>query len=256
MKNYKKTIMILLPVAVLLIAVFAAGRYGWKLLGFRSCESAGIESVEVSENTVKIKGFYPGSFPEGFCGYYAEEQDGSLYVGFRFSSVFGFFETGDFDIAIPVKGSIHKVVLKTKTVERIIWTTESDNSAVSDAPADVPSVLTLPILDEIDQTVTIGTAGSSLLAVQAAARLLDWGVNTGLDTEEISDAASTWLAAKKDAQTEFLPKLELVDDVYQRLLTDDARELLDSAGCAETAITWGCDPVEAVEAVMRAAGLR
>ena len=87
MKNCKKTILILLTVAVLLIAVFAAGRYGWKLLGFRACQGAGIESVEVSENTVKIKGFCPGSFPEGFCGYYAEEQDGTLYVGFRFSTV-------------------------------------------------------------------------------------------------------------------------------------------------------------------------
>ena len=47
-----------------------------------------------------------------------------------------------------------------------------------DAPADVPPVLTLPILDEIEAGVTVGTSGSSLSAVQAAVRLLDWGVNT------------------------------------------------------------------------------
>lgn len=35
-----------------------------------------------------------------------------------------------------------------------------------EAPSDVPPVLALPILDEIDRNVTIGTAGSSLLAVQ------------------------------------------------------------------------------------------
>ena len=256
MKNHKKTIMILLTVAVLLIAVFAAGRYGWKLMGFRACRGAGIESVEVSENTVKIKGFYPGSFPEGFCGYYAEEQDGSLYVGFRFSTVFGIFETGNFDVAIPVDGSISKVILKTKTDESIIWTAESDNSAVPDAPADVPPVLTLPILDEIDQIVTIGTSGSSLSAVQAAVKLLDWGVNTGLGTDEISDAASTWLAAKNNDLADCLKKLELVDDAYQKLLTDEARELLDSAGCEKVEITWGSDPVEPVEAIMQVAGLR
>lgn len=133
MKNCKKTIMILLTVAVLLIAVFVAGRYGWKLMGFRACRGAGIESVEVSENTVKIKGFCPGSFPEGFCGYYAEEQDGTLYVGFRFSAVFGFFETGDFDVAIPVNGEIREVVLKTGTSETTIWATEA--GAVS---SDIP----------------------------------------------------------------------------------------------------------------------
>ena len=87
-----------LTIAVVLIAIFLAGRYGWKLGGFGACQGAGITSVEVSETAVHITGFYPGSFPEGFCGYYAEERDGKLYVGFRSSAVFGFFETGDFDI--------------------------------------------------------------------------------------------------------------------------------------------------------------
>ncbi len=34
----------------------------------------------------------PGSFPEGFCGYYAEEHGEILYVGFHFSAVFGFLK--------------------------------------------------------------------------------------------------------------------------------------------------------------------
>ena len=130
---------------------------------------------------------------------------------------------------------------------------ESDSSG---APADAPQALTLPILDEIDADVTVGTAGSSLLAVQAAVKLLDWGVNTGLDTDEISTAASAWLSAKNEDRTECLQKLKLVDDAYQKLLTDEARELMDSAGCAEVEIAWGSEPVEPVEAIMRAAGLR
>ncbi|MGN0252635.1 MAG: hypothetical protein ACI4EH_14935 [Oliverpabstia sp.] len=88
---------------VLLMAIFLAGRFGWKLGGFRACQGAGITSVEVNDKGVHITGFYPGSFPEGFYGYYAKEQDNKLYVGFRFSAVFGFFETGDFDILIPVR---------------------------------------------------------------------------------------------------------------------------------------------------------
>ena len=122
MRNRKKTITTLLTAAILLIAAFAAGRYGWKLLGFRACEEAGTESVEVSETTVTGKGFCPGSFPEGFCGYYAEEQDGTVFVGFRFSAVFGFFKTGDFEVSIPTRGEIRKVVLKTGLAERTIWT--------------------------------------------------------------------------------------------------------------------------------------
>ena len=129
MKNYQKAIITLLTAAILLIAVFAAGRYGWKLFGFRACQGAGIESVEVGETAVTVKGFYPSSFPEGFCCYYAEEQDGTLYVGFRFSAVFGFFETGDFDVAIPLKGEIHTVVCKTKTSETTIWTAKPGAAA-------------------------------------------------------------------------------------------------------------------------------
>ena len=92
--------------------------------------------------------------------------------------------------------------------------------------------------------------------MQVAVRLLDWGVNTGLDTDEIGTAASVWLSAKNDDRTECLQKLELVDDAYQKLLTGQARDLLDSAGCETTEITWGSEPVAAVEAVMQAAGLR
>ena len=124
MKSLKKVFIVLLTIVVVLTAIFLAGRYGWKLGGFRACQGAGITSVEVSETAVHITGFYPGSFPEGFCGYYAEERDGKLYVGFRFSAVFGFFETGDFDITIPVKGEINEVSLKTRMNETILWRTQ------------------------------------------------------------------------------------------------------------------------------------
>lgn len=360
MKLLGRVFLILLIAAILLTGVFLAGRYGWKLLGFRACEEAAIESVEAGEGTVRIKGFYPGSFPEGFCGYYAEETNGKLYVGFRFSGVFGFFETGSFDVAIPVKGQIDEVIVKTEATERSVWTAQSSSDAApdgygvyvklergdvkniyirygdvtdgfgnadgsfmaagewiftgggladassagncaipftvsalgsdggiltegtffydaaleklyvtvgtagvtcsdSDAPdalPDVQPVLTLPILDEIDQDVTLGVSGSSLRAVQAAVKLLDWGVNTGLDPEEIGEAASTWLAAKGDDQPLCADKLALVDSAYQDLLTDRARDLMDAAGCADTEIFWGSQPVESIEAIMQAAGLR
>ena len=121
MKAVKRTLTVLAVLAVVLLTIFLAGRYGWRLGGLRACHGAGITSVEVSEDSVHIKGFYPGSFPEGFCGYYSEERDGKLYVGFRFSAVFGFFESGDFDITIPTKGEICEVILKTNMVETTIW---------------------------------------------------------------------------------------------------------------------------------------
>ena len=125
MKALKKVLTVLLIIAVVLTAAFLAGRYGWKLGGFRACQGTGITSVEVNEKDVHITGFYPGSFPEGFCGYYAREQDGKLCVGFRFSAVFGFFETGDFDVTIPIKGAITEVILITSMNETSVWNSKA-----------------------------------------------------------------------------------------------------------------------------------
>lgn len=129
-------------------------------------------------------------------------------------------------------------------------------SDAPDAVADVAPVLTLPILGEIDTTVTVGTSGSSLTAVQAAVKLLTWGADTGLGASEISDAAITWLSARNDGLEEFLQKLSLVDDACQKLMTDEAQAMMDSAGCGDTPITWGNQPLDTVEAIMQAAGLR
>lgn len=48
----------------------------------------------------------------------------------------------------------------------------------------------------------------------------------------------------------------MAGSVKGKLLTDEARELLDSAGCEVVEVTWGSDPVEPVETIMQAAGLR
>ena len=71
MEILKKGKAAMFVVVMIVIGIFLSGRYGWKLGGFRACQSAGISSVTEEENTVHIIGFYPGSFPEGFCGYYA-----------------------------------------------------------------------------------------------------------------------------------------------------------------------------------------
>lgn len=129
-------------------------------------------------------------------------------------------------------------------------------AAPSESASDV-TVLELPILDEISQTVSIGTAGSYMTAVQAAAKLLDWGTNTGLDPAEIREAAVNWLMDKgNDEQVAFSDKLKLVDDAYQKLLSDDAEDLLSSVGLEDVEHNWGNQPVESIEAIMDAVGLR
>ena len=132
MKLLKKMLIILLCIAALLITVFLTGRYSWKLGGFNACETAGIEQVNVEEGHVRIRGFYPGSFPTGFLGYHAEQVDNTLYVGFKFSALFGIFETGDFDITIPTKGIVTQVVVKSGEHEYRVWPQEDDKNIYLD----------------------------------------------------------------------------------------------------------------------------
>ena len=129
-------------------------------------------------------------------------------------------------------------------------------AASSESSSNVPA-LELPILDEINQTVSIGTAGSYMTAVQAAAKLLDWGTNTGLDPAEIREATVNWLMDKgNDEQVAFSDKLKLVDDADQKLLSDDAEDLLSSVGLEDVEHNGGNQPVESSEAIMDAVGLR
>ena len=276
MKHYKKTITMLLTTAVLLVSVFMTGCT--KLSETPNSTPYGTDApaqsdgfgvyVKLERNDTSSIALHGGSSFTKVC----ENADGSLLKAGEWiftgddivqlskeenSSVLFTVSAHDADDTLLGEGTF----LYDVAQEKLYVTISEDGVTCStsdapDAPADVPPVLTLPILDEINTSVTVGTSGSSLSAVQAAVKLLDWGVNTGLGADEISDAASTWLAARNNNLTECLKKLELVDEAYRKLLTDEARELLDSAGGEDVEITWGSNPIDPVEAIMQAAGLR
>ena len=58
----------------------------------------------------------------------AKEKDGNLYVGFRFSPLFGLFENGEIDVTVPTKGKIKAVVLKTRKNEYVLTERQEDGS--------------------------------------------------------------------------------------------------------------------------------
>ena len=275
MKNYKKTITTLLTAAALLVSVFMTGCTRLTEAKDNTPSATGTPAetgeygvyVKLELDGVSAVYIHGGSFSK-VC----ENADGSplkagewIFTGedivelTRKEHCSILFTVGALDADDTLLGE--DTFLYDATQKKLYVTISADGvtCSTSDAPdavADVPPVLTLSILDEIEADVKVGTSGSSLTAVQVAAKLIEWGTDVGLDVNEISDAATTWLSSKTDNLTEFLQKLELVDDAYQKLLTDGARELLDSAGCESTEITWGSQPVEAVEAIMQAAGLR
>ena len=116
------------------------------------------------------------------------------------------------------------------------------------------------LLGELRETVSIGTAGSSLRAVSMAAKLLDWAEETELTDEELLSALSPWLGELEDGiPADFLEQLAAVDGMVQLLTGEDAAQamgLLSDAGCEDCGYPWSEKAVSTVERLMTLAGLR
>lgn len=107
------------------------------------------------------------------------------------------------------------------------------------------------VLEEINTEIHPGTAGNGLISVKVAADLLNWGVGTGMTTDEIRKETVSWLSDKGNSeQVEFSEKLASVYDAYQKLLGPDAEDLLEQAGCDDAAYPWSDVPVETIEAII------
>lgn len=188
MKNYKITMTMLLTVAVLLIAVFMTGCT--KLSGAPNSPPLEVDApaesdgfgvyIKLERDDASSIALHGGSSFTKVC----ENADGSLLKAGEWiftgddivqlskeenSSVLFTVSAHDADDMLLGEGTF----LYDVTQEKLYVTISADGvtcstSDTADAPADVPPVLTIPILDEINQTVTIGTSGSSLSAVQTA----------------------------------------------------------------------------------------
>lgn len=222
MKTLIRILTVLLCGAVLLIAVFLAGRYGWELGGFRACQSAGIEEIFVEENQVRIRGFYPGSFPQGFIGCHAQQVDSTLYVGFKFSGLFGFFETGDFDISIPTRGTVSQVVVKTGEQEYPIWPAQEEpGPSLPTETTSVPTEGTSPT-----EKPAVPTAYENILSLYRKALEEKWRgqelLNAGLNFMIADVEPETVGYAVKDLDDNGIPELAIGtlsgDEFYGKLL--------------------------------------
>lgn len=138
-------------------------------------------------------------------------------------------------------------------------TTDTTDETTEDIAEDTTEVVELPILDEIDQKTQIGVVGASLKVIPVVVDLMDWGTSTDLDPEAIKKATAKWMTEKQYGDdSDFMEKITMVDSAYQQLIgdTDDGKELLESAGCADAAYPWCDEPVDSIEAIMEEVGLR
>ncbi len=128
----------------------------------------------------------------------------------------------------------------------------ADNSVLEAQTAELTA-----LLDDFGTRIQSGSAGSSLRAVAQAARLMDWGMSTGMTDAQISAAAADYLAAlDEDAKALYLMQIDSLDYAYKQLLQSGQEELLSEAGCADAAYPWSDSPIPAVESLMTALGAR
>ena len=128
----------------------------------------------------------------------------------------------------------------------------ADNAVLEAQTAELTA-----LLDDFGTRIQSGSAGSSLRAVAQAARMMDWGMSTGMTDAQISAAAADYLAAlDEDAKELYLMQIDSLDYAYKQLLQPGQEELLSEAGCADAAYPWSDSPIPAVESLMTALGAR
>ena len=135
--------------------------------------------------------------------------------------------------------------------------TSSSSAQDDDAKTQQADVLSA-ILVDIKGNVEVGSAGSSLKAVPYAVSLLDWASSSTLSQEEIDVIVSEMLntvSGDESAAAEYAAQLGLVNADCQVLLSDDAEELLNEAGCADVNTDWSEQTAGVLGLVMAAAGV-
>lgn len=135
--------------------------------------------------------------------------------------------------------------------------TSGSSAQDDDAKTQQADVLSA-ILVDIKGNVEVGSAGSSLKAVPYAAALLNWASSSTLSQEEIDVIVSEMLntvSGDESAAAEYAAQLGLVNADCQVLLSDDAEELLNEAGCADVNTDWSEQTAGVLGLVMAAAGV-
>ena len=94
----------------------------------------------------------------------------------------------------------------------------------------------LKLLDQVEDNVFPGTAGSTATAVPYTAKLLDWCKSTGLSESEMISTENGWMRGKD--KEELISKFTLILETYRQLMGKDAQSLMDTAGYETDSYPW------------------
>ena len=136
----KTLLKILFIIALIAVALFLVGRFGWRVLGFSACDDPDanfVETVTAEDGSIRITGGTADSF-SSYVGSIHERSGGNLYVGIKHNALLGFLQRlGGFSLAIPTDGQpVTAIYFKGNGGERLIWTQE--DGVIRNTPASNP----------------------------------------------------------------------------------------------------------------------
>ena len=124
----KKRLIISIIFVVLILVLLVLGlKYGWRLFGYRFCESPDVLSskCEVENTFVRVQGMTSNSAKK-FDGYKWEIENGVLYLGIHCKTFFASSNLGTFDITIDTPQKISKVIIKGHGAEQEIYSAKTE----------------------------------------------------------------------------------------------------------------------------------
>ena len=153
-------------------------------------------------------------------------------------------------MAEPVISTPEPSLAPTATPEPVVVPIQPELPPVTDEALNY-------ILDSIVSNVKPGSAGSSLRAAQCAGALLDWGMVTTLNDDEIYSAVGCWLDMQDDESLLiFFESFYSVYTASYNLRAENGESLMRDAGLNTEAYPWNEQAAHAVEMVYYASGLR
>ena len=118
----KKTI-VLCFLVLAVIAVVSLFFFGWRLFGFKMCdspESVSIKEVSIEDGYINVSGMTMNS-ARFFDGYVVKIDGNTAYLGIKTRTFFAGSKSSQFDISIPIENEISTVILTDSKNEIIIY---------------------------------------------------------------------------------------------------------------------------------------
>ncbi|MBE7023454.1 MAG: hypothetical protein IJ285_05005 [Clostridia bacterium] len=117
-------------IVLVCIFVFLGARYGWRLFGFKMCESPKVvyvDTIYVTDKNVSVCG-NTASSASAYVGFTYKVRDDALYLGIKQNLLLGFLERyGGFSFKIEDDFSDLKAVFVTNGEEsKQVWDVEKD----------------------------------------------------------------------------------------------------------------------------------